>query len=153
MANASAWNSNLPSGTSRIRDSDDQIRSDKSILAATLETEHYFSSSSLSAGIHKPGSARVHVGTLSQVSTVADSGRLMFTTDRPALHYLSSASTVSLEALFATNGSTSTSLSTVARPTNFSSGLSRGGVDVATVVVSATTPSTYTEGTIWVQTA
>lgn len=85
----------MPSGTSLQRDFDDLYRADKIILGDALNTEHFYeSASSLSAGQHKLGSARVHVGLASAVSTTADSGRLMFATDQGDLYYLSSTSSV-----------------------------------------------------------
>lgn len=90
MANASAWSSQLPSGSSQIRQSDNQFRSHQSILEATLNEEHYFAStaSNTSAGQHQLGSARVFSGAVSSVSTRADTGRLMWTTDARQLFHV-----------------------------------------------------------------
>lgn len=100
MADFSTWNKDVPSGASLGRDIDNTMRSDKSILEAALNDEHYFeSASSLSAGEHRRGSARVYVGTASQVSTVGDDGRLMFATDENALYVLSSTSTVKIQSV------------------------------------------------------
>lgn len=158
MANASGFNKDQPSGSSRLRDSDDVLRSDKSIVKATLEQEHYFneSASSTSAGIHKRGSARVHVGTASQVSTVGDDGRLMWATDTNALFYLSSASTIELTRSGHSHDDTylklSGTTSTVSTPTRFTSELSKVGFAVSTVTVSSSTPASPTEGLLWVRT-
>lgn len=98
MANISAFSKSIPSGTSRIRDGDDIIRSDKSILQAALNEEHYFdpqnSASSASGGIHRKGSARIYTGTRSQVSggSADADGRLMWATDTESLHLLTSSS-------------------------------------------------------------
>lgn len=99
MAATSAWSKDQPSGSSSIRDGDDTIRSDKSVLQATLDQEHYFtpqtSASSASGGIHRPGSGRVFFGTRASLATPssADSaGRLFFATDTASLHYLAASS-------------------------------------------------------------
>lgn len=91
MANFGTWNKNMPSGSSSIQHGDDLLRSDKSVLEATLNTEHYFSGDTLSAasaGVHRLGSARVFVGSSSAVSGVGHEGRLMYATDTQDLHYL-----------------------------------------------------------------
>ena len=69
MANFSTWSKGVPSGASLQREFDDLYRSDKSILEATLNTEHYYTDSSkTSAGVHRLGSARVYMGARSALS-------------------------------------------------------------------------------------
>lgn len=120
MANIGSWNKNAPLGSEPVRSGDDLMRSHWSVLQGALEDEHYFTDgSSASAGQHKRGSARVHVGTSSQVSTVADDGRLMWTVDDERLHVLSSTSTVALPSLSHAN--------TWSAPQSFASTLSVGG--------------------------
>lgn len=98
MADLSNWTRAHPSGTSLARDFDDLYRSDKSLTEAAWKEEHYWKDgSAASGGGHKRGSARVHVGAASAVSTVADDGRLMWATDQNRLFYLSSASTLGFQ--------------------------------------------------------
>jgi hypothetical protein len=83
MAFIHDWNRAVPSGDSLISLGDDLLRSDKSILEETLNTEHYFtatSASSRSAGEHKTGSARVGIGTASALSNPAP-GRINYLSD------------------------------------------------------------------------
>jgi hypothetical protein len=83
MAFIHDWNRSVPSGDSLISLGDDLLRSDKSILEETLNTEHYFtaaSASSRSAGEHKAGSARVGIGTASALSNPAP-GRINYISD------------------------------------------------------------------------
>lgn len=104
MASNSGWTTGLPSGTSRVSEGDDAIRSFKSHMEAWWEDEHYATDGSAgSAGVHKIGSARVFVGTTSQLSnpTGDNSGRLFHTTDTGGL-YVANASTSSWTLL--TNG-------------------------------------------------
>lgn len=71
------------------------MRSDKSIVGATINEEHYFEStaaSATSAGVHRPGSARVYFGLRSAVSASLYEGRLMYASDTGTLHYLGTSS-------------------------------------------------------------
>ena len=95
----SAFSASQPSGSSSIRQGDDLIRSDKSILEAVLNDEHYFtpqtSASSASGGIHRMGSARVFAGGRSLITTPASAdsaGRLYYSTDLGSLHYFAASS-------------------------------------------------------------
>lgn len=85
MADASSWSSSTPLGTSLIRDFDDLYRTDKSILEASLEEEHDFTGSPLTAGKHKLGSARVYVGLAAGKTAAAEEGRVFFATDTDTL--------------------------------------------------------------------
>jgi len=99
MGAIGSWSSVVPSGDSQLRLGDDTLRSHWSTLEATLEEEHYFTDASgISTGQHKPGSMRPHVGTVSQVSTANDSGRLMFDSDTSRLWYVGSEDTFPLSA-------------------------------------------------------
>lgn len=82
MADASSWNSTIPSGSSEIRKGDDLLRSHWSILEATLEEEHFFAAdnSGASAGIHRPGSSRISYGN-GPAPTTSDEGRLFYDVD------------------------------------------------------------------------
>lgn len=80
-------------------------QSDKSVLQASLNDEHYFapqdSSSSASGGVHRMGSARVFSGlraALAVPSSADSAGRMFYATDTDTLHYIgaSSATTVGL---------------------------------------------------------
>lgn len=105
MANFSTWSRSVPSGASLQREFDDLYRSDKSILEEALNSEHYFESSfSTAAGAHRLGSARVYMGTRSQLSVpLFGNGRLMFCSDTSSLHVLgpgsSSITTISAPSL------------------------------------------------------
>lgn len=99
----SAWSKNQPSGSSSIRDGDDMIRSDKSVLEAALNDEHYFtpqtSASSVSGGLHRQGSARAFMVARASVTTPssADSaGKLIVCTDTGALLIANSSSVSTL---------------------------------------------------------
>lgn len=88
MANVSGWTSSQPSGESSIRLGDDLIRSDKSILSAALNSEHYFdpvtSASSNSGGLHRPGSARLWSAQRASLTTPSSndsSGQMWYATD------------------------------------------------------------------------
>lgn len=94
MSGIGSWSLDVPSSTSQIRHFPELYRSDKSVLQSGISTEHYFSGNSV--GQHRPGSARIFTGPSSQVSTVADSGRLMLDTTTNTLFVLSSTSTVAI---------------------------------------------------------
>ena len=98
MANFSTWSKGVPSGASLQREFDDLYRSDKSILEATLNTEHYYTSSSAtSAGVHRLGSARVYMGARSALSVPTDgNGRLMYCSDTSSLHVMGASSATTL---------------------------------------------------------
>lgn len=64
------------------------------MLESAWAEEHIFSGTS--TGIHALGSARPYVGTDSQVSSVNDSGRLMYATDSERLYYLDNSSTTEI---------------------------------------------------------
>lgn len=99
MANYGSFDTNQPSGSSFVRDGDNLLRSDKSTLAGTLDEEHYFNStSSASAGVHRPGSALPYWGATSSISTVARIGhRPFYDTSTGKLHLVSSASTLGVK--------------------------------------------------------
>lgn len=96
--NNSSWSVNIPSGTSSIRHGDDQIRSDKSIIQALIDSEHYFtldSASSASGGVHRLGSARIFFGArtaLAAPNSADSSGRLYYAADHDALLFLNTSS-------------------------------------------------------------
>lgn len=97
--NTSGFSRSQPSGDSSIRDGDDLLRSDKSILENVLNLEHEFapqnSASSASGGIHKQGSARAYMAARSSVATPssADSaGKIAVTTDGNALIVMNASS-------------------------------------------------------------
>lgn len=103
MANVSGWTSSQPSGASSIRLGDDLFRSDKSILSAALNEEHYYdpvtSASSLSGGQHRKGSARVFTSARASIATPASNdsdGRLVYNTDHAALLVLTANSMVTV---------------------------------------------------------
>lgn len=76
------WNNNSPANTDLVGSGDDEIRSIRTNLQGALDSEHDFPATGGStAGVHRLGSARVHVGTASQVSSGDTSGRLMLNTN------------------------------------------------------------------------
>lgn len=84
MASNSGWTTGLPSGNSKVANTDEEFRSFKSFMEAWWEQEHYATSGSASsAGIAKHGSGRAFVGTASQLSnpTADNDGRLFHATD------------------------------------------------------------------------
>lgn len=96
MGKLGDWDKDVPSANSFVKDGDDLIRSDKSILENTLEQEHYFTSSTNSTGEHKHGSARPYYEAASAISAAADDARLMVASDTSDLHYVGSDGPVSL---------------------------------------------------------
>lgn len=84
MASNSGWTTGLPSGTSKVSNTDEEFRSLKSFVEAWIGQEHYTTDgSATSAGIAKHGAGRAFVGTASQLSnpTADNDGRLFFVTD------------------------------------------------------------------------
>ena len=101
--NTQSWSSTVPSGTSSIRQGDDQIRSITSIVQSVVNDEHYFdnaSASSLSGGIHKLGSARVFMNatraSLATPSSADSNGRLAYAADTQSLHVLGASSATTI---------------------------------------------------------
>lgn len=140
MGNIASWSSVIPSGTSQLRDFDDLYRSDKSVLESGIDTEHYFDNgSAASVGVHRLGSARVHVGAQSAVSTTGDSGRLMWTTDWEQMYVLSSVSSVALPSLRTAN--------TWVGRQSFSTGITLTGSQIAfpASAIPSTDPNTLDE--------
>lgn len=90
MSNVSiAWNESSPANTDLVGQGDDEIRSLKSNLRGGLAAEHDWPTSGpANAGGHKLGSARVFVGTNSQVSSADTSGRLMWDSSNSNLNYV-----------------------------------------------------------------
>lgn len=83
MASNSGWTKGLPSGQSKVSNTDEEFRSFKSFVEAWLEQEHYVTSgSATSAGIAKKGAGRAFVGPASQLSnpTADNDGRLFWNT-------------------------------------------------------------------------
>lgn len=98
-----SWNSTIPSGTSSIRQGDDEIRSIRSVAQAVIADEHYFdqgSASSISGGVHRLGSARVFMNATRAslvTSASADSnGRLAYCADTESLHVIGASSTTTV---------------------------------------------------------
>lgn len=76
------WNNNSPANSDLVGSGDDEIRSIRSNLQGALDSEHDFPATGGStAGAHRLGSARIHVGNASQVSSGDTSGRLMLNTN------------------------------------------------------------------------
>jgi hypothetical protein len=85
------WNASMPSGVSLISEGDDLLRQHWRSIQSTLNTEHFFSDSATSAGIHKPGSARVFHDVASRLSapgTKDDDGRLFYAHDTNDLYHV-----------------------------------------------------------------
>lgn len=90
------WNNSTPTDSDLVGQGDDVIRSVKSNVQGMLDAEHFFPSGGGAAGAHRRGSARVFVGTSSQVSSADTDGRLMWNTSTNQLNYLNSSSSVIL---------------------------------------------------------
>lgn len=83
------WNEAKPAGSDSAGQGDDEMRSIKTSVRNALDSEHFFASSSSTAGAHRPGSARVFSGPRSELSASGDSfaaGRLMQTSDESKLY-------------------------------------------------------------------
>ena len=77
FADVSSWELTIPSGTSNVKDGDDEIRRMKTLLDDGLQTEHYWTDSGLSGGQHKPGSSRLSYGSAGPPLT-GDEGRIFY---------------------------------------------------------------------------
>lgn len=86
------WNNATPTDSDLVGQGDDVIRSIKSNVQAALDAEHFFPAAGGAAGAHRRGSARIYVGSSSQVSSADTDGRMMFNTTTGQLNYLSSTS-------------------------------------------------------------
>lgn len=89
MASNSGWTLGLPSGQSKVSNTDEEFRSIKSYVEKWVEQEHYATGgSATSAGVHRVGSARIYSGPTSQLSNPTGDGgnRLFFTTDTERLY-------------------------------------------------------------------
>lgn len=99
MANGIGWDETVPADTESAGLGDDRMRSMKTSLRAALDDEHNFpSSGGDNVGYHRYGSARVHVGTQSRVSSTGTDGRLMQASDTSRLFGVGSGGTVLLGA-------------------------------------------------------
>jgi hypothetical protein len=87
------WSNTVPAANDLVGLGDDAIRSLKSNVQGALDAEHFFPSAGGAAGAHRAGSARVFVGTASQVSSADTSGRLMWNSTDSTLHYVGSEGT------------------------------------------------------------
>lgn len=83
-----SWDNSTPAATDLVGLGDDVIRSLKSNLQGGLSAEHLWPSGGGLSGVHALGSARVFVGTSSQVSSADTSGRLMWNSTSSKLHYV-----------------------------------------------------------------
>lgn len=91
--NIGSFDLNSPPDTQSAGLGDDAIRSVKSTLQQVVNDEHIFASAGGVVGAHRLGSARVYVGTQSQVSSAGTDGRLMFASDTSRLFHVGSAGT------------------------------------------------------------
>jgi hypothetical protein len=102
--NSSSWSKSQPSGQSSIRDGDDIIRSDKSLIEALFNDEHYFdpqaSASSASGGLHRKGSARIFTNatraSLTTPASADSNGKLAYCDDLQSLHLLGTSSATTI---------------------------------------------------------
>lgn len=101
------WSNTSPTATDLVGQGDDEIRSLKSNLQGALDAEHLYPAAGGYAGIHRAGSARVFVGTSSQVSSSDTNGRLMFNSTLSRLVYLDSASSTLVGGRLTPHGPTS----------------------------------------------
>lgn len=101
------WSNTSPTATDLVGQGDDEIRSLKSNLQGALDAEHLFPAAGGYAGVHRAGSARVFVGTSSQVSSTDTDGRLMFNSTLSRLVYLNSTSSTLIGGRLVPHGPTS----------------------------------------------
>lgn len=93
-ANGIGWDENSPPDTESAGLGDDRIRSTKSSVRQTLDSEHNFpSTGGDSVGYHRFGSARPYYGAQSLVSSSGSDGRLMLTSDTSRLFAVGSGGT------------------------------------------------------------
>jgi hypothetical protein len=91
------WDENSPSNEETAGLGDDRIRSLISTIRTGLDAEHVWNSAGgTGMGAHVLGSARVFVGTQSQVSSVGTDGRLMWASDSSRLFHVGSGGTALL---------------------------------------------------------
>lgn len=152
MADIRSWNAAVPSGTSSIRDGDNQIRANAAFVQEVVNQEHYFdtaSASSQSGGVHKLGSARVFMNaTRASIATPASAdsdGRLVYAADTQSLHVLgaSSATTINwgteppgaqLFSASTNHGSSGNTVNVIAATENYDvGGYTSTGISAATV--------------------
>lgn len=99
MADVSSYDSSLPSGSSEIRKGDDRLRTHWWDLESALTEEHYFTDSTGSGGIHKPGSSRISYGN-GPAPTADDEGRLFYDVDGDTLVVQGSSATTGVTGAF-----------------------------------------------------
>jgi hypothetical protein len=92
------WNEGSPAAGDTVASGPGAINSIQSNIRTGLASEHVWPSSTGPAGAHLLGSARVFVGTTSQVSSADTAGRLMFASDTSHLWYVGSDGTVDVTA-------------------------------------------------------
>ena len=98
MASNTDFDITVPSGTSAVSDGDNTMRSMKSFSKAWWEQEHYATDgSSNSAGVHKPGSARIY--RQSAAPTAVNIGELWHDPDDDSLYVAEAAGTGSWQLL------------------------------------------------------
>ena len=98
MAPNSGFDITVPSGTSAVSDGDNTMRSMKSFSKEWWEEEHYATDgSSNSAGVHKPGSARIF--TQSAAPTAVNIGQLWHDPDDDGLYVAEASGTGSWQVL------------------------------------------------------
>jgi hypothetical protein len=85
-----AWTEATPADTDQVSAGAGDIRSILTAVRTGLAAEHVWPSSSGLAGAHALGSARVFVGTSSQVSSADTAGRLMVDSSNSELWYVGS---------------------------------------------------------------
>ena len=84
MADNTGFSITVPSGTSAVSDGDNDLRQIKTFQRNWWEQEHYATDgSSNSAGVHKPGSARIY--TQSAAPTAVNIGELWHDPDDDGL--------------------------------------------------------------------
>ena len=93
---AIGWDESDPANSKNLGLGAGDIRSMKTNLSGALGAEHVFPTAGGTAGAHAKGSAVVHYGTASAVSSSDTEGRLMITSDTSQLFHVASAVTMRL---------------------------------------------------------
>jgi hypothetical protein len=90
-----AWDETDPANSKNLGLGAGDIRSTKSNLRGALDSEHHFDSAGgAGSGAHRKGSAVVHYGAASAISSSDTEGRLMVTSDTSVMHHVGSTDTM-----------------------------------------------------------
>lgn len=153
MASNSGWTTGLPSGQSKVSNTDEEFRSFKSYMEEWWEQEHYATDgSTTSAGVHKEGSGRIY-SQAGQPTAIAPDGQVWHDPDDDNLYvYNGSAWTFiasgSLRTTTANQWSGTQGFSTLTASYLSASGVSTSVATVGTLVTDSLTPSSISASVV-----